>query len=48
MLIPETPKKPTRDLFGRAFENATVVDVDIFPWTVLQGERHLATCGHDI
>lgn len=36
-LIPKAPGNGT-----------TVVPRDIFEWTVLEGERHLATCGHEI
>ncbi|KAJ4387240.1 hypothetical protein N0V93_007829 [Gnomoniopsis smithogilvyi] len=45
-----------QDLIPQNTGNSTMVlqrsidsmDLDDFPWTVLQGERHLGTCGHDV
>ncbi|GME48835.1 aminopeptidase y [Neofusicoccum parvum] len=44
-LIPKTPSNATASLNRRFF---TSESLESFPWTELEGERHLATCGHDV
>lgn len=44
-LIPKTPSNATASLHRRFF---TSESLESFPWTELEGERHLATCGHDV
>ncbi|EGP89601.1 unnamed protein product [Zymoseptoria tritici ST99CH_1A5] len=53
-LIPKSGRKATRDVFSELYDramemsNSTILDDELFPWTVMEGERHVATCGHDI
>jgi hypothetical protein len=53
-LIPRSDRKVARDVSDELYErgmewaNATMIDSELFPWTVMEGERHVGTCGHDI
>lgn len=44
-LIPKTPANATASLKRRLLASG---GFESFPWTELEGERHLATCGHDV
>jgi hypothetical protein len=43
------PRDVSHTLYERAndFSNATIIDDELFPWTEIEGERHVGTCGHD-
>ncbi|KAK0654262.1 Leucine aminopeptidase 2 [Lasiodiplodia hormozganensis] len=44
-LIPKTPSNATASLNRRFFTSESLGG---FPWTEVEGERHLGTCGHDV
>lgn len=43
-IIPGPTGNDTRD-FKRSVDS---LDLEGFPWTILEGERHVDTCGHDV
>lgn len=52
-LIPKSNRTAPRDVASWVrkrddWSNATIIDDELFPWTVVEGERHTGTCGHDV
>lgn len=45
-LIPKAPSNVTAALRPRAV--GAISELDLFPWTQVEGERHLGSCGHDV
>lgn len=45
-LIPKTPSNATAAVRPRAL--GAMDEADLFPWSVVEGERHTGSCGHDV